>query len=112
MSMMSPWLKEARVGLIWDLQQRIKWLERQNGLLKQRITELEAKGVAAYQVPQKDAIWCEQCTQFVPMDNPPKDYNPCKKGHIMNFFQPHNWPDDEYGFFVESCADYESANNE
>lgn len=53
--------------------------------------------------------WCEDCAHFVPsMDiNCGDDYNPCSKGHVMQFHSPEDVHFDEYGFYRTVCQDRE-----
>lgn len=58
--------------------------------------------------------WCHDCRNFVawadaPRKGPmPDDYNPCAKGHRMQFVVPMEI-DDEYGYYRRVCADREAA---
>lgn len=60
---------------------------------------------------RKPEHWCDECTHFVPWSEHaqrkkpmPDDYNPCEKGHAMQFITPEEI-DDEWGHFLHVCAD-------
>lgn len=61
---------------------------------------------------QKPEHWCHDCTHFVawcdkvpaPRKDCPENYNPCTKGHAMRFMVPEEYGD-EYGFYLQVCAD-------
>jgi hypothetical protein len=51
---------------------------------------------------------CDECWHFVPWTGtiePPKNYNPCRKGHIMSFRSPANYGDTDWGFHLIGCPD-------
>lgn len=55
--------------------------------------------------------WCEDCAHFItwldgktPEKTMPDDYNPCTKGHTMQFIAPEE-VSDEYGHYLTVCAD-------
>ncbi len=49
--------------------------------------------------------FCESCTNFVPDPKSPDTYNPCSKGHKMQFKIPEGYDFDNYGFYRRVCAD-------
>lgn len=55
-----------------------------------------------------DKQWCDHCNNFRGWrgkpDMIPDDYNPCTKGHEMNFLAPVDY-DDPWGFWRRLCPD-------
>lgn len=54
--------------------------------------------------------YCDHCDSFLPWTSNkpiPDSYNPCIKGHKMQFRSPdeHNWTGEDWGFFRPRCAD-------
>jgi len=66
-------------------------------------------------VTKKPESWCHECSHFIawldvvptPRKDCPENYNPCTKGHKMRFMAPEEI-DDEYGFYLNVCADRDS----
>ena len=57
--------------------------------------------------------WCDECIYFrlgTRYQAERKDWNPCSKGHAMEFYvpQPHDGPE-TFGYFLDVCADREHA---
>lgn len=54
--------------------------------------------------------WCHECKFFTPWTvknahlTMPESYNPCAKGHVMNFIIPDDIGED-YGFYLNVCRD-------
>ncbi len=62
--------------------------------------------------------WCHDCTHFMawvdgktPNMPCPDTYNPCTKGHAMQFMAPEEM-DDEYGFYLRVCPDRDMMTKE
>lgn len=55
------------------------------------------------------ARWCEECLNFKVWQkecDPPKNYNPCAKGHEMEFHTPRAWQSpDTFGYYRVICSD-------
>lgn len=55
--------------------------------------------------------WCYNCVRFLfwtETRDPPDDYNPCEKGHKMNFRMPADISEahrGDYGHYLRRCAD-------
>lgn len=66
----------------------------------------------------KPQHWCHDCSRYVawndkvpaPRKDCPDNYNPCTKGHAMRFMAPEEY-DDEYGFYLQVCADRDLTPN-
>lgn len=57
-----------------------------------------------------DIQYCHDCERFTPWSgrgDPPDSYNPCSKGHKMQFhmLEPWDGPHDEHGFYRRICSD-------
>lgn len=56
---------------------------------------------------------CDECANFVnwtKASDPPDNYNPCSKGHVMKFRMPEGGDPrpGEWGFYRRVCADRET----
>jgi hypothetical protein len=51
--------------------------------------------------------FCDTCANFATKVDADDSYNPCTKGHTMNFQMPEGYPDadDDWGFYRRVCAD-------
>jgi len=61
----------------------------------------------ARQVSKPDR-WCCDCANFrywKGRGEPPDDYNPCQKKHVMEFVVPEDYCDEDYGYYRRVCAD-------
>jgi hypothetical protein len=73
--------------------------------LLQELVRRENEGSKESCVP-----WCHDCRLFSPWDSSkahlemPQDYNPCSKGHVMNFVAPDDFGAD-CGFYRNVCLD-------
>lgn len=71
--------------------------------------ELLAELVRRENLPRDEQLapWCEDCAQFKPYagsgEVPPR-YNPCSRGHRMNFWVPQPWESPEtFGHYRPVC---------
>jgi len=64
---------------------------------------------------RRDGIqWCEGCKNFRPFkplraEEMPENYNPCRRGHEMQFLCPDFGTDEGWGFYRRVCGDREAA---
>lgn len=53
--------------------------------------------------------WCDDCAHFrlwTKYGDPPRTYNPCARGHEMEFKVPEDWePPETFGYFRRICVD-------
>lgn len=55
--------------------------------------------------------WCSDCAHFKTWDvlgnagDPPDDFNPCTKGHVLMFRMPDSPADVDFGFYRRVCGD-------
>jgi hypothetical protein len=61
----------------------------------------------------KPEKWCGDCANFKTWNHDvendrgamPDNYNPCQRGHKMQFVVPEGYCDDDYGFYRRVCGD-------
>jgi hypothetical protein len=77
-------------------------------LLEELIRRRNAEPVA------KPKHWCHDCAHWKAWNEVPREgqmpdsFNPCTKGHTMQFVVPQEI-DDEHGFYRHVCADREES---
>lgn len=54
--------------------------------------------------------WCEDCQNFTSATAKMSEaqlekYNPCSKGHVMDFYMPAEWESIQAGYYRRGCAD-------
>jgi len=71
------------------------------------IEELSRRTIARDR--ERARSWCDDCANFGAWEGVtkmPKNFNPCRKGHEMQFQEPHGYGDDpNWGFYRLVCAD-------
>lgn len=56
---------------------------------------------------EKHAVrsWCEACPNFKTDPSAKESYNPCQKGHKMDFQIPVDYSDEDWGYYRDRCKD-------
>jgi len=70
-------------------------------LIEELARRKNARAVAA---PEHWCHDCRNCLTWRGRGEPPNTFNPCSKGHTMQFIVPEEM-DDEWGYYRRVCAD-------